>query len=580
MLSSLLIMAMFQGAGAPVVINEFSYDDSGTDDREFVELYNSTKAAIDISGWKLDSADQVGPNKAFTIPANTKIAAGGFYVMGSALVPNVNQVVGTTDIWENSQESLTLRDAQGKIVDTLVYEANKLIKTNTWYTKPEALREGEGVWGNFASIDKHETSMSRYRDGVDTGDNRDFQLMPSTPGKSNTITKVALLFDNYDSGIVDQPNPDFAGSWDDAYYCDPTKTGIHNKNTIPASPQGGNAMIFWDQSGGGNANVLLRRTIKDVVVECWVYFNAVPTPAATATVPVENETWSIGVQGTTGTYYNTPDPAGLLGGTASPWTSNGNTGVSVTFQNITDHTAKTHSAWLYLIDHGNGGGDWKILGKVQLFNKTQGSNVKNDGWQRLRLEVAGDYASVRFGGSYGGADGVALGGRISDPREGGIYFGYREYVSNNLGARPLTIDRITVRPSSIPATNFGKATPTTKGTPDLGVNTLAMLGTKSFALTGSGLVNGGASIYALGSTKISAGVSPPFPAGTTLYTVPLFVFTAANSATGTSSLPLPIPTSSSLSGAITYWQLFDLDAALKVGMPFGSSGGLEVRLGF
>ena len=263
-------MAMVQSAGAPVVINEFSYDDSGTDDREYVELYNATKASIDISGWKLDSADQVGPNTAFTIPANTKLAAGGFYVMGSALVPKVNQVVGTTNIWENSQESLTLRDGKGKIVDTLVYEANKLSPTNTWYTKPDILREGEGVWGNFQSIDKHETSMSRYQDGLDTGDNRDFHVLPWTPGTSNTLTKVALLFDSFDKGIVDQPNPDFSGSWDDAYYCDPTKTGKQNKNAIVASPQGGNAMIFWDQSGGGNSNFLLRRTIKDVVVECWV----------------------------------------------------------------------------------------------------------------------------------------------------------------------------------------------------------------------------------------------------------------------------------------------------------------------
>lgn len=559
MLSSILIMAMFQGAGAPVVINEFSYDDSGTDDREYVELYNATKSTIDISGWKLESYDGLGINSSFAIKANTKLAAGAYYVLGSAKVPNVNQVVGTTNIWENSDESLTIKDSKGKVIDTLAYEMNKAA-TSTWQKK---YVEGQGVWGNFASIDKHETSWSRLTDGLDTGDNRDFHLMPSTPGKSNNQNKVALLFDSFDKGVVDQPDKDFIGSFDDCYYIDPTKTGGYNKNAIAASPQGGKALIFWDRNGGGNTNILLRRGIKDVVIECFAYFDAVPEP-----VTGQFETWSIGVQGTTGTFYNTPDPSRRLS-----FIANGNTGIAVTFQN-TDK-----DAFLYLVDHGNGGTDWKVLGKVQIFNKTSGSNKKNDGWQRLRIEVAGDYASVRFGGTYGKGDGVALGGRISDPRTGGIYFGYREFVTNNLGARPLTIDRLTVRPSSLPASHFGTATATTKGTPAIGINTLPMLGTAGFAMTGSGLVKSGASIYILGATKLSASIAPPFPTGSKLYTAPLATFATANSAAGTSSLPLGIPNNSNLVGVSLVWQMFDFDKALKAAMPLGSSGGLQIRLG-
>ncbi len=563
MLSSLFLMAMVQGAGAPVVINEFAYDDSGTDDREYVELFNASKGTIDISGWKLDAADPFGSNAAYVIKANTKLAAGAFYVLGSAKVPNVNQIVGTTNLWENSQESLTLRDGKGKIVDTLVYEANKLSTTATWHKKPETLVEGEGVWGNFASIDNHQSSWSRYRDGLDTGDARDFHLMPWTPGKSNNLNKVALLFDSFDKGIVDTANPDFLGSFDDCYYIDPTKLGKYNQNKITASPQGGKALIFWDVSGGGNTNILLRRALKDVVIECWAYFDAVPEP-----VTGQYETWSIGVQGTTGTFYNTPDPSRRFS-----FRANGNTGVSVTYQN-TDK-----DAFLYLIDHGDGGTDFKVLGKIQIFNKTQGQNKKNDGWQRLRIEVAGDYASVRFGGAYGKGDGAFMGGRISDPRVGGIYFGYREFVSNNLGARPLTIDRLTIRPSSLPASHFGTATATTQGTPSIGVNTLPMLGTTGFAMTGSGLVKSGASIYIMGATRLNASIAPPFPAGSKLYTAPVAIFTATNSPAGTSVLPLGIPNNSGLVGVTLVWQMFDFDKALKATMPLGSSGGLQIRLG-
>ena len=58
MLSLVLATAAFapQGPGpslAPVVINEFAYDDAGVDDKEFVELWNRTNAPVDISGWVL-----------------------------------------------------------------------------------------------------------------------------------------------------------------------------------------------------------------------------------------------------------------------------------------------------------------------------------------------------------------------------------------------------------------------------------------------------------------------------------------------------------------------------------------------
>ena len=55
-----------------VVINEFSYDDSSTDDAEFVELYNASGVAVDISGWQLRASNTVGPpddnNADYTIP--------------------------------------------------------------------------------------------------------------------------------------------------------------------------------------------------------------------------------------------------------------------------------------------------------------------------------------------------------------------------------------------------------------------------------------------------------------------------------------------------------------------------------
>ena len=103
MLLTLTALAAFapQGPGggsstAPVVINELCYDDTGTDDKEFVELYNRSGSPVDISGWTLVGSDPVGPNTTYAIPAGTILAPGGYWVVGISTVPNVNQVVPVT----------------------------------------------------------------------------------------------------------------------------------------------------------------------------------------------------------------------------------------------------------------------------------------------------------------------------------------------------------------------------------------------------------------------------------------------------------------------------------------------------
>ena len=78
-----------------VVINEIQYDDLGTDDREFVELYNAGNAPADITGWRLaagDLADFTDNNADYVIgdlngdgtPDTTVVLPpGGFWVIGT-----------------------------------------------------------------------------------------------------------------------------------------------------------------------------------------------------------------------------------------------------------------------------------------------------------------------------------------------------------------------------------------------------------------------------------------------------------------------------------------------------------------
>ncbi|MEO8886292.1 MAG: arabinofuranosidase catalytic domain-containing protein [Mucilaginibacter sp.] len=70
---------------SPVKINEFRINDGSTDNtsNSFVELYNAGKSAVDISNWSFTQhATQTPIFSNVKIPAGTKIAAKGFYLLG------------------------------------------------------------------------------------------------------------------------------------------------------------------------------------------------------------------------------------------------------------------------------------------------------------------------------------------------------------------------------------------------------------------------------------------------------------------------------------------------------------------
>ena len=109
-----------QGA---VVINEIMYHPSSENtDEEFIELYNSGSAAVDITGWKFTS----GVN--FTLPAGSVIPAGGYLVVAAnagafqAKYPGVtNFVAGWTGVLSNSGNKITLEDPAGLAINEVSY---------------------------------------------------------------------------------------------------------------------------------------------------------------------------------------------------------------------------------------------------------------------------------------------------------------------------------------------------------------------------------------------------------------------------------------------------------------------------
>ncbi|MCA9198083.1 MAG: DUF4347 domain-containing protein [Planctomycetales bacterium] len=114
-----------------IVINELHYNPAGTD-AEFIELYNASSQAVDLSGWQIDG---VG----LTIASGTVILPGDYVVFTDADSQFRNQTVG--NIYVGGQysgglsgggEAITLFDANGNIIDEVTYD-----DAAPWPTEPD-----------------------------------------------------------------------------------------------------------------------------------------------------------------------------------------------------------------------------------------------------------------------------------------------------------------------------------------------------------------------------------------------------------------------------------------------------------
>jgi hypothetical protein len=434
-------------ARGQVVINEVVKEqrDAGgfpvPDTREFVELFNAGSSAIDIGNWSLgeDFLD-IGVSAPRVIPTGTILAPGDFWVMGATGVPNLDQPLdnGTpTELLLDTRGTvLELRDSAGGLMDALAYETYR--GSHVASATPEQLGQiGGGWWGEPLSGNvATPQSLSRWMDGRDTNNTgRDFGLLPATPGATNTLpTMSKFAVPNVDSAAAGSTLTSMHASFIQPSVIDPTVADFANPTAIPPSPQGGNAIVAWDPTGGGDA------TFSCALVnqfDVYAYIETAPLGVAGTSGQEEWETSVYGL-GTTDSLFRNPNPTELIS-TDNP-TRNGSTGVGWLYQRFEDPSRMTTFAKLLLVDFGNGGsstpgGDWTILQTIDLDGAASG-------WRRLGIsyDPATGQGTARFGEQTFVFSTEA--GRV-----GTFYTGYREAVTGAPGPflnrlRPPTFDMV------------------------------------------------------------------------------------------------------------------------------------------
>lgn len=118
---------------SPVVINEIETGSKTKRNQQFVELYNTGAAAVDISGWRLQYQAQLAPNgiarptDLARVPQSISLPAGGYYLIGAAgygsssSQPPANATFASKSLNAMSGigGAVGLRDATGFLVDSV-----------------------------------------------------------------------------------------------------------------------------------------------------------------------------------------------------------------------------------------------------------------------------------------------------------------------------------------------------------------------------------------------------------------------------------------------------------------------------
>jgi len=167
------------------MLNEILYDIVGTDDPNimYTEIYGPPGTSL--AGWSLVGINGNGGAEYLTVNLTGAVPADGYYVVGGAGVPNVDQI--TPHDWQNagsasgeSCDGIDLRNAQGQTVDHICYgecDADDVCEGEGGENAPDPF-PSQGINYLLARIPDHSDTDNNAVDWVQT----DIQ----TPGLPNS----------------------------------------------------------------------------------------------------------------------------------------------------------------------------------------------------------------------------------------------------------------------------------------------------------------------------------------------------------------------------------------------------------
>lgn len=166
--------------GSGLVLNEAMVNPDGADEGgEWVELFNPSSAPVSVAGWGLASVTKPDDEGRIDVsfPGGAEVPAGGFLVIGGALVPEA-EVLAALSLGNGTDgDALVLYDCAGQRVDGVVYGANN----------DDGVLDDTGVASEpYVTSTSSAISLARRDDGVDSDSADDwFGDATPTPGLTN-----------------------------------------------------------------------------------------------------------------------------------------------------------------------------------------------------------------------------------------------------------------------------------------------------------------------------------------------------------------------------------------------------------
>ena len=180
-------IASYAGGGEPpapaIVINEIDSDTPGTDSAEFVELYDGGAGVTSLDGLSLVLFNGNGDAAYRTIPLDGfSTDADGYFVIGSADVPDVDLAAFTTNGLQNGADAVALYEGTPPDVPTTEGLVDAVVYGTADPDDSELLAAlGQSVqFDEAGGTDKDTDSLQRQPNGTGA-----FEALAPTPGAAN-----------------------------------------------------------------------------------------------------------------------------------------------------------------------------------------------------------------------------------------------------------------------------------------------------------------------------------------------------------------------------------------------------------